>query len=161
MFEHVFIRVIRAIRGYRLSLHQSARIVKKVLALFLAAAGLLALAAGNDTNAPALLGTWNSIEVGGRDMGDRILRMQYIFQTNGAFSVSARMKDGEQMNYSGRFTVVTNKLRLSIPELGSNDLPYSVTNGILQIRDPQLDSWVKFKRQPEASFPKRPVRATR
>ncbi len=125
----------------------------KKIALFLATAGLLGAAAAIETNAPALFGTWNSTEVGGRDMGDRIVRMQYKFQTNGAFSLSARMKDGEQLDYSGTFTVLTNKLRLSIPGVGSNDLPFWLTNGVLQIRDPQLDSWVKFKKDASTSAP--------
>ncbi len=106
---------------------------------------------GRTPDAQALIGSWNSIETGGRDMGDRIARMQYSFRTNGTFSVSAVMNDGEHTQYTGTFTIFTNKLRLTIPELGSNDLPYSLTNGVLQIGDPQLDSWVRFRKDSQPS----------
>ena len=107
------------------------------------------LSSSADTNqvARVLPGGWKSVELGGQDMGNHIKSMRYRFATNSTFTVFAKLEKDGAVQYSGTYLVVSNGLSLTIPEKGTEVLPYSYTNGVLEIRDRTLDSWIRFRKE--------------
>jgi hypothetical protein len=127
----------------------------KDMRLVLIGAILLLMAAcstGSKSPSPAtsaareFIGRWHSFELGGKDMGPHLKTVEYVFRSGGQFSAIGVMADEQKQVYSGRYSVSSTALDLTVDRKSTESMPYTLSNGILEIRDPKLDSYVKFQR---------------
>lgn len=117
---------------------------------------LLLLAAGCGTTGPkidrvhptipGIEGNWISARLGGSDIGDELKTVEYMFRRDGSFSATATMSEDRVQSYDGTYNVLPSALELTIPEMGSQAMPYTLSGDMLTINDPELDSWIEFRR---------------
>lgn len=94
-----------------------------------------------------VLGGWKSTELGGRDIGDRLKEVEYIFRRDGSFVIAATLSDNTMQRYEGTYKVLPLVLKMTIQEKGTEQLPYTLEGDVLTVKDPELDSWIKFRRK--------------
>lgn len=93
------------------------------------------------SSADAIVGAWVSSEFGGVEGAEEIGQIRYDFRPDGSFQVKA-----QGMVLSGSYTVEGGNLQLTIPDLDEPQvMGWSIADGVLTLRDPEDDSWVKFR----------------
>jgi hypothetical protein len=111
----------------------------------------VASAPSQATVALNLAGQWQSFELGGRDIGTGIKSITFTFTSDGRLIASGVMNDGRKETYDGRYVVHDTFLEITIGDKGTKKAPYSIQDGVLTLRDPEIDSYVKFKKIPRAN----------
>jgi len=94
-----------------------------------------------------ILGGWTSVELFGSDMSGNIREIEYEFRGDGSFAVIARMSDKSVRSFDGNYKVLPLVLEMTILEKGSERLPYTLSEDMLTVKDPDLDSWVRLRRK--------------
>jgi len=95
---------------------------------------------------PGIEGQWVSVEFGGRNVGDFMKEVCYVFKADGTFTIAATMTNGTTSVFEGTYLVQPSTLELSIPDVGTKQMPYTLSGDTLTVKDPELDSWIRYKR---------------
>jgi hypothetical protein len=93
-------------------------------------------------------GQWQSFELGGRNIGTELKSVTFTFTSDGRLTASGVMNDGRKETYDGRYVVHDTFLEITIADEETQKAPYSIRGGVLTLRDPDIDSYVKFKKIP-------------
>ena len=100
----------------------------------------------SSTGPPDITGKWKSIEFGGADMGDQVKEVRYDFRKDGSVTIQGTMADGSNMEMTASYKLSETTIEITLKDGDSGALPYSLEDGVLQINDPQLESWIKFEK---------------
>ena len=92
-----------------------------------------------------LVGTWTSVELGGTDVGTKIVAIQYAFAADGTITITGNVKGQEVSIQNGTYSVSNNVLRVIIEGLHPQNAEYTLVDEVLTIHDSKIDAWVKFK----------------
>ncbi len=117
---------------------------------------LLGLIAGNTSHAQwtesgsqdqsQLVGTWVSFEMGGKDIGDQIKKMTYVFGRDQSLTLIGEMTDGKRITHAGKYSLLAQSIEMTFDAVGTKKMPYSLQGEVLTIKDPELDSWVRLRK---------------
>jgi hypothetical protein len=120
-----------------------------ILALCFVLAGLLSCREDSPGNQPSrtIIGEWKSTELGGSAIGDHIKDLTCVFGKDGSVTMSATMANGSEMKHSGSYTLSESMININLDNGDSQAMPYQLKDGILQIQDPQLNSWIKYEKK--------------
>jgi hypothetical protein len=95
-----------------------------------------------------LAGKWQSFEFGGRNIGTGLKSLTFIFTSDGRYTASVVMDDGQKETHKGRY-VVLDTVHFEIKISGkTRKAYYSIQDGVLTIHDPEVGSYAKFKKIP-------------
>jgi hypothetical protein len=108
-----------------------------------------------------LVGKWRLVNVSGKDAGDFIEEIEFVFRKDGTFIASATIKEEGVESYKGTYGVKGTKLRMKVS--GKPDLlcPCRLRNGHLFMKDSSLDAEMKFVRVPLRKEDKTKVEAAK
>jgi hypothetical protein len=95
-------------------------------------------------------GHWTSVQLGGSDIGEELKTVEYIFRRDGSFSATATMSEDRVQSHDGTYKVLPSALELTIPEMGTHEMPYTLSGDMLTVSDTELDSWIKLRRTDQA-----------
>ncbi|NWK57694.1 hypothetical protein HW115_18900 [Verrucomicrobiaceae bacterium N1E253] len=94
-----------------------------------------------------LEGRWQTVQMGGEDIGDHIDQIEFIFKRDGSFKASATIKGEGVVSYEGSYKIKKSQLILKIAGEDAQNSSYSFRNGNLVLHDDKIDSWIELKKQ--------------
>ncbi|MHA3775649.1 hypothetical protein ACXR0O_29395 [Verrucomicrobiota bacterium sgz303538] len=94
----------------------------------------------------SITGEWQSVAFGGESIEKLLKTMRYDFRPGGKFSAFVEFTNGDQKKLEGSYVVRETTLEMTVPGDGADPFPYSLVDGVLTIRDPKIDSFVKLRR---------------
>ncbi len=124
-----------------LAMHTTRHFLVAFLMCLFCGAALLNAADGDP-----IVGKWQSIAMGGDDIGDHIKSMTFVFRGDGTFTGSATLSDGKIETHSGKYKIADGIFEFTVKNEGTQKGAYSLTDEILTLHDSTVKSWVKFKR---------------
>jgi hypothetical protein len=119
-----------------------------ILTLCIVLAGSLSCRKDSPANqhSQTIIGKWTSIELGGSGIGGHIKDLTCVFGKDRSVTMQATMADGSKMEHSGSYTLSESIINITLDNGDSQAMPYQLKDDILQMEDPQLNSWIKYEK---------------
>jgi hypothetical protein len=99
---------------------------------------------------PTLVGAWRSFQRGGKDINDSIIAVTEVFNADGTCRVTGQLRFAEstyESSHDGTYRLLPGRIVMTLKDVGTAERPYTVNEGVLTIHDPDLDSWIKYRKE--------------
>jgi hypothetical protein len=99
---------------------------------------------------PTLVGSWRSFQRGGKDSNDSIIAVTEVFNADGTCRITGQLRlwgSTYEHTYEGTYRLLPGRIVMTLKDAGTAERSFTVSEGVLTIHDPGLDSWVKYRRE--------------